>query len=60
LVGAALLGTLAYCAIVDWLYIARLAGYVCITELPAAVKQSVTPVEPSPVEPSPVGEIAFS
>lgn len=55
LVGAALLGTLAYFAIVDWLYIARLAGYVCITELPAAVIQSVTPVEPSPV-----GEIAFS
>ncbi len=55
LVGAALLGTLTYIAIVDWLYIARLAGYICITELPAAVKQSVTPVEPSPV-----GEIAFS
>ncbi|HZZ14725.1 MAG TPA: hypothetical protein VFE08_02060 [Candidatus Sulfotelmatobacter sp.] len=60
LVGAALLGTLAYCAIVDWLYIARLAGYVCIAELPATAKQSVTPVAPSPVAPSPVGEIAFS
>jgi hypothetical protein len=56
LVGAALLGTLVYFAIVDWLYIARLAGYVRITQLPAAVKSSVNPVNPSPVG----GEIVFS
>ncbi|MGO9539120.1 MAG: hypothetical protein ACLPN2_00830 [Terriglobales bacterium] len=26
--------TLAYFAVVDWLYMARLAGYVCLTEMP--------------------------
>ncbi|MGC1448600.1 MAG: hypothetical protein WA830_01055 [Candidatus Sulfotelmatobacter sp.] len=29
--------TLAYCALADWLYIARLAGYVCIVEMPEAL-----------------------
>ena len=28
---------LAYCAFADWLYIARVAGYVCIMETPAAL-----------------------
>jgi hypothetical protein len=31
---AMLLLTLAYLAIADWLYLARLAGYVCIAEMP--------------------------
>ncbi len=31
-----ILGTLAYLMIVDWLYMARLAGYVCIMEMPPA------------------------
>jgi len=26
--------TLAYFAVVDWLYMVRLAGYVCIAEMP--------------------------
>lgn len=30
----AILGTLAYFAVVDWLYVARIAGYVCIIETP--------------------------
>src|SRR5438876_2448196 len=29
--------TLVYCALVDWLYTARLAGYVCILEMPEAL-----------------------
>ena len=32
--GAIILLTLAYFAVVDWLYIVRLAGYVCIAEMP--------------------------
>jgi hypothetical protein len=30
-----ILGTLAYFALADWLYVARMAGYVCIIETPA-------------------------
>ncbi len=33
--------TLAYFAVVDWLYMARLAGYICIAEMPHA---SVAPL----------------
>jgi hypothetical protein len=29
-----ILGTLAYFALVDWLYVARMAGYVCLIETP--------------------------
>jgi hypothetical protein len=32
-----ILVTLAYFAVVDWLYMARLAGYVCIAEAPQAL-----------------------
>ena len=32
-----ILVTLAYFAVVDWLYMARLAGYVCIAETPPAL-----------------------
>jgi hypothetical protein len=35
-----ILVTLAYFAVVDWLYMARLAGYVCILEMPEAVATS--------------------
>ncbi len=38
---------LAYFAVVDWLYIARLAGYVFIAEMPDAVVSSA----PEPVSP---------
>ena len=39
--------TLAYFAVVDWLYMARLAGYVCIAEMPDALASSVpTPASP--------------
>ena len=39
---------LAYFAIVDWLYMARLAGYVCITEMPSAMATPV-PLAPPPL-----------
>jgi hypothetical protein len=45
-----ILVTLAYFAVADWLYIARLAGYVCIAEAPEVVQA----VEPPPVPPVPV------
>jgi hypothetical protein len=39
--------TLAYFAVADWLYMARLAGYVCIAEMPEAMVESA----PSPAPP---------
>jgi hypothetical protein len=42
--------TLAYLAVADWLYTARLAGFVCIAEIPDALL--VPPPPPSPVAPS--------
>jgi hypothetical protein len=39
--------TLAYFAVVDWLYMARLAGYVCITEMPDALA-SIAPLLTAP------------
>ena len=39
--------TLAYFAVVDWLYMARLAGYVCIAEMPEALASAPMPA-PSP------------
>ena len=41
--------TLAYFAVVDWLYIARLAGYVCVAEMPDTPASST----PFPIPPSP-------
>ena len=41
--------TLAYFAIADWLYMARLAGYVCIIETPEALLNPLPP--PPPVTP---------
>ena len=42
-----ILVTLAYFAVVDWLYMVRLAGYVCIAEMPEAL----APPAPQPVPP---------
>ncbi len=41
--------TLAYFAVVDWLYMARLAGYVCLTEMPDTL---LAPPLPPPILPS--------
>lgn len=42
----ALLLTVIYFAVADWLYIVRLAGYVCIAEMPEAL---LVPLPPLPV-----------
>ncbi len=47
---AMLLVTLAYFALADWLYMARLAGYVCITEMPETLLAPLVPA-PRPVPP---------
>lgn len=47
-VAGVILVTLAYFALADWLYMARLAGYVCIAEMPEAV---LAPLPPLPVPP---------
>jgi class 3 adenylate cyclase len=42
-----MLVTLAYFALADWLYMARLAGYVCIAEMPEAVWAPPLPAPPT-------------
>lgn len=49
-----LLVTLAYFAVADWLYIARLAGYVCIAEMP----QTLPAAASLPSATSPTGNVA--
>jgi hypothetical protein len=49
-----LLVTLAYFAVVDWLYIARLAGYICIAEMSETVPASSL----LPPATSPTGNVA--
>jgi hypothetical protein len=44
--------TLAYFAIADWLHMARLAGYLCIAELPEAL---LAPLPPAPMLKPPAG-----
>lgn len=39
-IAGVLVVALAYFAVVDWLYIARLAGYICIAEMPEALAGS--------------------
>jgi hypothetical protein len=56
-----ILVTLAYFALADWLYMARLAGYVCIAEMPEALlaplprapipRPSLSGLEPAPTPP---------
>ena len=49
--------TMAYFAIVDWLYVARLAGYVCIAEMPEAL---LAPVPPAPLPTPPAQGQCFA
>ncbi len=44
--------SMAYFALADWLYMARLAGYVCIAEMPDALDPSPRPPQVAP--PSPI------
>jgi hypothetical protein len=48
IIAIVILMTLAYFAVVDWLYMARLAGYICIAEMPDAS------VAPLPIPPAPL------
>jgi hypothetical protein len=49
---AIILVILAYFALADWLYVARLAGYVCIAEMPEALLlQLPPPPQPKPAPP---------
>jgi hypothetical protein len=45
ILGLIILLALTYFAVVDWLYIARLAGYICIVEMP----EVLVPPTPQPV-----------
>jgi hypothetical protein len=45
---AIILITLAYFAVVDWLYMVRLAGYICIVEMPEALPASALLPAPPP------------
>ena len=51
-----ILVTLAYFAFADWLYMARLAGYVCISETPEALLKPFPPPTPPVSGPSVVAE----
>jgi hypothetical protein len=44
--------TLAYFAVVDWLYMARLAGYVCIAEMPDTLVSSMPTATPPSLAPA--------
>jgi hypothetical protein len=44
--------SLAYFVVADWLYVARLAGYVCITEMPEGL-MNPAPLPPTPQSPAP-------
>ena len=46
-VAVMMLATVVYFALADWLYMARLAGYVCIAETPEAL------LSPAPLPPAP-------
>jgi hypothetical protein len=48
LIAAVILVTLAYCAVVDWLYMARLAAYVCISEMPDTLALALPAPLPAP------------
>jgi len=52
-VAVMLLVTVIYLALADWLYMARLAGYVCIAETPQAL---LAPLPPAPLPSSPPRE----
>jgi hypothetical protein len=57
-----MVATVIYFALADWLYIARLAGYVCIVEMPEAVlipSPSTPPVAGPPVQTAPVLDTAI-
>ena len=58
IVFAMLFATVAYFAVADWLYMARLAGYVCIAETPEALLQPLPPPMSTPIPPPGIAEAA--
>lgn len=53
ILGLVMVVTVAYFAVADWLYMARLAGYVCIAEAPEVVQvREQPPISPAPLETS--------
>jgi hypothetical protein len=48
IIACAILVMLAYFAVVDWLYMARLGGYVCIAEMPEILAESAASPTPPP------------
>jgi hypothetical protein len=52
-IAGVLLVTLLYFAVADWLYMARLAGYVCIAEMPEELLAPLLPQPPAPILPTP-------
>jgi hypothetical protein len=53
-----LMATIAYFAVADWLYMARLAGYVCIAETPEALLKPLPPSPLMPIYPPAVSPVA--
>jgi len=54
-VAVMILVTLAYFALADWIYMARLAGYVCIAETPEALLAALpTPPQAGPLQTLPL------
>jgi hypothetical protein len=45
--------TLVYFAVADWIYTARLAGYICIVEMPEALLAPPLPPLSTPPAPAP-------
>ncbi|HEV3513315.1 MAG TPA: hypothetical protein VGS05_16520 [Candidatus Sulfotelmatobacter sp.] len=53
ILGLVMVVTVAYFAVADWLYMARLAGYVCIAEAPEVVQvRGQPPISQAPLETS--------
>ncbi len=48
IIAAVIFVALAYFALADWLYMARLAGYICIAEMPETLSESATLPTPPP------------
>jgi hypothetical protein len=48
IIASVILVMLAYFAVVDWLYMARLGGYVCIAEMPEILAESAASPTPPP------------
>jgi hypothetical protein len=55
IIAGGLLVMLGYWALVDWLYMARQAGYICIAEMPSALASPSVPERP--IAPHAIGDL---